>query len=115
MNKLGESIPCCAKMLGNVLSTNKNLLHVDFSDNNFNEEESAIISEKLHGNKNIYGFHFNGNYGYIDSKGFLKVEKKNITSLHSIVQKNISSYDIVFRREGISLEPTIFKNVCWIC
>lgn len=66
-------------------------------------------------NKKIYGFHFNGNYGYIDTKGFLKLENREITSLHSIVHKNINSYDIVFRREAVCLEPTKFTNVCWIC
>ena len=73
MNKLVQSNPSCAVILGNVLTVNKNLIHVDLSDNNFNQEESTIIAEKLHANKKIYGFHFNGNYGYIDSKGFLKV------------------------------------------
>lgn len=73
MNKLGGLNPSCAKSFGNVLAVNKNLIHVDVSDNNFNEEESTIISEKLHSNKKIYGFHFSGNYGYVDSKGFLKV------------------------------------------
>lgn len=73
MNKLGESKPSCAKALASVLATNKVLVHVDFSGNNFGEEESKIIADKLQGNKKIYGFHFSGNYGYIDSKGFLKV------------------------------------------
>lgn len=60
------------KTIGNVLTNNKVLVHVDFSGNNFNEEESKFIGEKLHKNKKIYGFHFHGNFGYIDSKGFLK-------------------------------------------
>jgi hypothetical protein len=72
-NKLGDSKPSCAKMIGTVLSANKILIHLDLSGNKFNEEESKVISEKLQGNKKIYGFHFCGNFGYIDSKGFLKL------------------------------------------
>lgn len=115
MNKLGESTPSAVKNIANLLSTNRTLIHVDLSDNNFNMEESRLIGEALNKNKKIYGFHFNGNYGYIDTKGFLKLENKDITSLHSLVHKNINSYDIVFRREAICMEPKKFTNVCWIC
>lgn len=27
-------------------------------------------------NKSMYGFHFYGNYGYVDNKGFLVIESK---------------------------------------
>ena len=99
-NKLGEFGNSCAKNIANVLTNNKVLLHVDFSENNFNLEESKLIGEALEKNKKIYGFHFSGNCGYIDSKGFLKFEEKDLTSLHSIVYKNINSYDIVFPRDN---------------
>ena len=49
---------------------NKNLVHVDLSSNGFNEEESKIIGEGLDSNHKIYGFHFGGNHGFIDSQGF---------------------------------------------
>ena len=94
---------------------NRTLLHADFSENNFSEEESKTIGEGLEKNKKIYGFHFSGNYGYIDSKGFLKVEQRDMTSLHSIMTQKINSYDIIFNRENIGFEPRKFKNVCWIC
>lgn len=35
-----------------------------------------MISESLNINKSIYGFHFYGNYGYVDNKGFLVFETK---------------------------------------
>lgn len=38
MNKLGDQKNSCAKILGNTLANNKELIHVDFSENNFNEE-----------------------------------------------------------------------------
>lgn len=39
------------KNIANVLSTNKTLIHVDLSDNNFNLEESRLIGEALSKNK----------------------------------------------------------------
>ena len=98
-----------------VLSQNKTLIHVDFSSNSFTEEESKVIGEGLLQNHKIYGFHFGGNSGYIDAKGFLKSEERESTSLHSILSTKINSYDIVFRRENNSFEPIRYKNICWIC
>lgn len=40
---------------------------MDLSYTNFNKIESLIISKFLKDNKSIYGFHFAGNFGYIDS------------------------------------------------
>jgi len=37
----------------------------------------------LEKNKSIYGFHFAGNVGYVDSRGFLVFEEENNDSLHS--------------------------------
>lgn len=71
--------------MSNLLITNKSLIHFDLSSNNFSKEESEIIGEGLEQNKTIYGFHFRGNYGYIDSKGFLVLKEKDFTSLHSLV------------------------------
>lgn len=102
LNKLGDSGVSCAKNICNILTNNKTLIHVDLSENNFSLDESRIIGEALEKNKKIYGFHFAGNHGYIDSKGFLKLEEKDLTSLHSIVVKNINSYDIVFPRDNTS-------------
>ena len=36
LSKLGQSTPSCAKSVANLISTNKTLVHVDFSGNNFN-------------------------------------------------------------------------------
>jgi hypothetical protein len=35
-----------------------------------------MISEAITINKSIYGFHFYGNYGCVDNKGFLVIEEK---------------------------------------
>lgn len=47
---------------------------MDFSNNNFNLEDCIRIGESLNKNHTLYGFHFVGNYGYIDTRGFLVIE-----------------------------------------
>ena len=49
---------------------------MDFSYNHFTIEEAKIISNSLKRNHTIYGFHFNGHYGYVDNLGFFIVDKK---------------------------------------
>ena len=60
-----------AQAISNCLRVNKTLQHLDLSFNNFNKESSQLISEGLEPNKTLLGFHFKGNYGYVNSKGFL--------------------------------------------
>ena len=53
------------------------MVHLDLSNNSFSYDESQLIAENLNKyNKTIYGFHFIGNYGYVDNKGFLIFDKK---------------------------------------
>lgn len=116
LNNLGEDENKeCAKGIATCLTKNKTLLHVDLSSNNFSEEASKIIAEGLEPNKKIYGFHFDGNHGYVDSRGFLIVEEKELTSLHSLVETKIDSYNIASKRTNSTTSPKLFKNVCWIC
>ena len=61
-------------ILSNFLKGNSALIHLDLSCNKFTYNESQQISEALENNQSIYGFHFKGNYGYVDNLGFLKVE-----------------------------------------
>lgn len=92
MNKLGSMKNSCAKAVINAIVSNKHLVHLDLSANNFSEEESKMIGESLEKNHTIYGFHFGGNFGFIDSKGFYKGEERDITSLHSLINPYIKSY-----------------------
>lgn len=59
------------KELCDFLETNKEVLHLDMSNNNIGFKDAIRISESLAKNHSIYGFHFIGNAGYIDSLGFL--------------------------------------------
>ncbi len=53
------------------------LQHLDLSCNGFNFKESKKISQALNDNHTMFGFHFSGNFGYTDEKGFLNVTSKN--------------------------------------
>lgn len=67
--------PCssCAEDVAAFLIKNKDVRHLDLGTNYFNETDSRIISEALNKNRTIYGFHFEGNVGYVDSRGFLVI------------------------------------------
>jgi hypothetical protein len=49
---------------------------MDLSSNFFSYEDCKTISESLKKNRSIYGFHFAGNYGYVDARGFLQIEEE---------------------------------------
>lgn len=70
-NSLGASVPSCAPALAELFKVNIELRHVDLSFNYFGLKDTQIIAEGLQHNKTIYGFHFTGNRGYVDTKGFL--------------------------------------------
>ena len=47
------------------------LIHVDLSHNHIQMDDVEIIAEGLKINHSILGFHFAGNAGYVDMKGFI--------------------------------------------
>jgi len=85
-NSLGGNNPSVAPIIVEVLQKNEKMVHLDLSNNYFTFEESRLISHGLENNHTIYGFHFIGNYGYVDSKGFLIVPEKaqkELSGMHS--------------------------------
>ena len=52
-------------------SLTSSIIHMDISNNQFDEEEFDIISKELYNNHTIYGFHYEGNFGHTDEKMFL--------------------------------------------
>lgn len=84
LNQLGCEGGSCAKAISNCFRVNKTLEHVDLSFNNFGKEETEAIAEGLEPNKHIYGLHYRGNYGWVNSKGFIVLESKEVTLLDSI-------------------------------
>ena len=73
-NSLGKGELQCTKELAEFLQSNVFLVHLDLSYNYFDFPNTQIISAALETNKTIYGFHFVGNCGYVDSRGFLVPE-----------------------------------------
>ena len=75
-----ESLLVSSKLevLESFLAENKSLLHLDLSNNEFDLEDSIKIKESLDKNHTIYGFHFQGNYGFCDILGHLKMEEGQI-------------------------------------
>lgn len=66
------------------------MIHLDLSNNHFGLEDSLEIATALVKNKTIYGFHFSGNTGYVDSRGFLIInsnqEEEDLTAMHTKVR-----------------------------
>ena len=84
-NSLGGNNPSIAPNIVEVLEKNDKIVHLDLSNNYFTLQESKMIAAGLEKNNSIYGFHFVGNYGYVDSKGFLIVNDhttKVFTEMH---------------------------------
>ncbi len=52
---------------------NSELIHLDISYNNIGINDSKIIAERVKENHTIYGLHYMGNSGYVDSFGFINI------------------------------------------
>lgn len=77
-NKLGSDTKAFGEYLKELLIKNESgLLHLDLSHNQIKKDESNVIAIGLKENSNIYGFHFNGNEGQMNPKGFLIVGETN--------------------------------------
>lgn len=86
-NSLGLLNSTFAKTFSEFISSNTSLIHMDLSNNYFNKEDCAIIAEGLKENHTLYGFHFHGNIGYLDARGFLVIPEdhyQSVSSLHTI-------------------------------
>ena len=53
-------------------ASNESLLHVDMSHNHLETTDVEIMAEGLKENQQILGIHFAGNYGSVDTQGFVK-------------------------------------------
>ena len=105
-NAIGSGTPSVVKEIVEFLKTNDKVIHLDLSNNNFSRDESKQISEGLVNNHSIYGFHFVGNYGHVDSRGFLIIndnEDKDLINMH--VSHRIDSFYYIFKK----------GKTCFIC
>ncbi|EGR31140.1 leucine rich repeat protein [Ichthyophthirius multifiliis] len=98
-------------------TNNKDLRHLDLSNNYIDFENSKKIAEGLEKNKTIYGLHYSGNTGYIDSRGFLVLEdnlNEDLTGMH--IKQRINSCKVLpFNYSFKGQREKDLKDVCWIC
>ena len=99
-----------------LLKHNTELYHVDFSYNSFSKEECLLVSEWLVTNKTIYGFHFQGNYGYVDYWGFLRLSNNSPQEVdHCTTPLSLKTSQIHFLKSKPTFNSRISRNVCWLC
>jgi len=108
--------PELADVLEEFLATDKSLVHMDLTANKFRYEESEKIKNGLDHNHTLYGFHFEANYGYVDSEGYLVLEPfKDMSFGHSTIKINGVKKIKHYNKLAHQIEPTDAKNYCWIC
>ena len=97
-----------------MLRENKQIVHIDLSNNNFDLEESIKISQALQVNNSIFGFHFAGNYGYVDDLGRLIVDENS----NKQQSKEIKNHKIEGVKKNMKINRSfgeVIKDSCWIC
>ena len=67
-NSIGGGAPSVVPQILECFTVNDKIMHLDLSNNYFTYDESKSIAAGLENNHTIYGFHFTGNYGYVDSR-----------------------------------------------
>lgn len=100
-NSLGLN-PCgFGKNFAEYIAANTELIVLDLSNNNFGKEDSKIIAAGLEKNHTLYEFQFQGNYGYVDSLGFL--------SINDDYQSDFSSQHVSAHNTGSFLPSHLFN------
>ena len=79
---LHEDSNDCAKAIGEMLESNQTLIHLDLSNNNFNEHQCFLIGNFMQSNNTLLGIHMEGNQATVDIRGFIKPNSENISTSH---------------------------------
>lgn len=116
-----QSKESCAGAIAALALKNSSIRHLDLSNNGFSFEETRQIAEAFEKNHSIYGFHFEGNHGWVDSKGFLvPLDKKSTKKqgnwephMGKKIQgvKGLASLDKV----NYLAASKFVHDSCWIC
>jgi len=116
-NSLGQNGSQFAKAFATYIGANTTLVHLDLSNNYITMEDAKVIAEELKHNHTLYGFHFQGNVGYVDHKGFLIVDEHGESNVKGrVIQPPINS--VKYQHESIKHHIgnwENYKDVCWIC
>ena len=95
------------------------LIHLNISHNNLPYSDCQLISEESKSNRNILGFHVDGNEMQIDPLGFIHPIKKGEKE-HNYYSKSQISYDIekfngLLKNNISPVNKIRGRNNCWIC
>lgn len=92
-------------------------MHVDISFCDIDKSCSQILAEALKNNHSIYGLHYEGNSGFVDGKGYLKLTAKEFSQYPLPVVKGI-----IRKIDSIKPNPIVnefksseYRDCCWIC
>ena len=89
------------------------LNHLNIAHNQLNADDCKILSEALQNNHSLMGLHVEGNYGFVDSKGFLiPTAKRSEDDIGSTVFSRILNSAMP---EIKNKEHWTATNNCWIC
>lgn len=84
-NSLGLSNSGFSTNFSEFIGSHNDLVVLDLSNNNLSKADAKNISEGLAKNHTLYDFMFQGNYGYVDTFGFLIVPdlfQNDLTTQH---------------------------------
>ena len=87
----------CAQALSNCFRDNHSLIHVDFSNCNFDGEDIDIINTGLTENHTIYGIHLLGNMGTTDPLGYVHKSEEVDHAMATLFTR---------------IKPTLKRGVC---
>ena len=118
-NSLGASEKGLADAFFNLFSKNNILAHCDFSYNNISYETTAKAAEGLNGNHSVFGLHWNGNQGFVDTDGYLIPSKTSLSKAllpkHATAIAKIRIDGVKCLKEGKGHDKAIPTENCWIC
>lgn len=100
-NSLGLYASTFSKNLSDFIAANTELVVLNLSNNNLSKDDAKLIAEGLEKNHTLYECQFQGNYGYIDTFGFLNVP--------DVLQSDSVSQHIATHSSGRSFLREFFK------
>jgi hypothetical protein len=118
-NSLGANEKGLNTAFYDLFSKNNILVHCDFSYNNISFETTKKAAEGLDNNHSVYGLHWNGNQGYVDTDGYLIPSKTSLSKAlqpkHATAIAKIRIDGVRCLKEGKGHDKAIPTENCWIC
>ena len=109
-----QSNESCINELSEFFAKNSAVVHLDISYNNIGYADTVVLAQALIPNKTLIGFHYAGNSGYLDVRGFLIPEKVPKMISGALHKKRIDSVNFVCKTVR-DFRDTELRNNCWIC